>query len=74
MGHTGDLGGLFRPERVAFEGEKRFLVPAQKAPCGTQESELLSAGAEFLEGFRGRGHGRMMKQENLPWNIFLQAE
>ena len=61
-----DLGGLFRPERVSLGGEKRFLIPAQKAPCGTQESELFTAGAELKEGFRYRGHGRMMKQENLP--------
>jgi hypothetical protein len=68
-----DLGGLFRPERVALGGEKRFLIPAQKATCGTKEGELFTAGAEFKEGFRDRRHGKMMKQENLPWNIFLSG-
>jgi hypothetical protein len=51
---------------VALGGEKRFLIPAQKASCGTQEGELFTAGAELKEGFRDRGHERMMKQENLP--------
>jgi hypothetical protein len=66
MGETRDLGGLLRPERVALGGEERFLIPAQKSPRGTKEGELFTAGAELKEGFRDRGHGRMMKQENLP--------
>jgi hypothetical protein len=56
---------------VSLGREKRFLIPAQKSPRGAKEGELLTSGAECKKGFRDRGHGRMMKQENLPWNIFL---
>ena len=44
-----DLGGLFRPERVALGREKRFLIPAQKASRGTKECEFLPSGAKLLE-------------------------
>jgi hypothetical protein len=71
VGKARDLGGLFRPERVALGRKKRFLIPAQKASRGTKECEFLPSGAKLLERFRDRRHGRMMKQENVRWNIFL---
>ena len=71
VGETRDLGRLFRTERVSLGGEKRFLIPAQKASRGAKEGEFLTAGAEFLECFWDGRHSGMMKQEKVPWNIFL---
>ena len=71
VGETGDLGRLFRPERVALGGKKRFLIPAQKPSRGAKKGEFLPSGTKFLECFWDGRHRRMMKQEKVPWNIFL---
>ena len=71
MRDSGEKGGLFGTEGVAFWGEEGFLIPAKEACCGAEKGEVFASGAEFFVGIRERGHGAMMKQEKALWNIFL---
>jgi len=69
VGDAGDLGGLFRTERVGLRGQKGFLVPAEEAAGGAEQGQLPSPGAQFLVGFRQSGHSGILGQENIPWNV-----
>lgn len=71
VGDAGEEGGLFGTKGVAFGGEEGFLVPREKAGGGAKEGEVFTAGAKFFVGLRQRGHGGMMKQDDIPWNVFL---
>jgi|GEM_PF-5459802 len=71
VGDSGEKGGLFGTKGVAFRGEEGFLIPAQKAGGGAEKGEVFTSGAEFFVGIGKRGHGVMMKQEKVLWNVFL---
>jgi hypothetical protein len=71
MRDTGEKGGLFGAEGVAFRGEEGFLIPAKKACGSAEKGEVFAASAEFFVGIGKRGHGMMMKQEKALWNVFL---
>jgi hypothetical protein len=70
---SGEKGGLFGTEGVAFRREEGFLIPAEEARGGAEKGEVFASGAEFIVGIRERGHGVMMKQEKALWNIFLAS-
>ena len=71
VGDSGEKGGLFGTKGVAFRGEEGFLIPAQKACGGAEKGKVFASGTEFFIGFRERGHGLMMKQQKVLWNVFL---
>jgi hypothetical protein len=71
VGDTGEKGGLFGTEGVAFWREESFLIPAKEARGGAEKGEVFAASAELFVGIGKRGHGVMMKQEKALWNIFL---
>ena len=71
VGDTGEEGGLFGTEGVAFRGEEGFLIPAEEARGGAEKGKVFASGAEFFVGIRERGHGVMMKQDDTSWNVFL---
>ena len=71
VGDSGEKGGLFGTEGVAFRGEQGFLIPAEEASGSAEKGEVFASGTEFFVGFRKMGHGVMMKQLKDLWNIFL---
>jgi len=71
VGDAREKGGLFGTEGVAFRGEEGFLIPAEEASGGAEKGEVFTSGAEFFVGIGKRGHGVMMKQEKVLWNVFL---
>jgi hypothetical protein len=71
VGDASEKGGLFGAEGVAFRGEEGFLIPAEEASGSAEKGEVFAASAEFFVGIRERGHGAMMKQQKVRWNVFL---
>jgi len=43
MRDSGEKGGLFGTEGVAFRGEKGFLIPAEKACGGAEKGEVFTS-------------------------------
>jgi len=71
VGDTCEKGGLFGTEGVAFRGEQGFLIPAEEACGSAEKGEVFTSGTEFFIGFGEMGHGKMMKQDDTSWNVFL---
>ena len=71
VGDAGEQGGLFGTEGVAFRGEEGFLIPREETRGSAEKGEVFTSGAEFFVGIGTRGHGVMMKQEKVLWNVFL---
>ena len=47
------------------------MIPREEAGGGAEKGEVFTSGAEFFVGIGKRGHGVMMKQEKVLWNVFL---